>query len=88
MSLDKSVTHVPGPYPGDLYFCDQVYYWINHWPEEIYKHVDPVTALVELARSGLKDKIRDDLRSLLGGSMDATVRARFNDALRRIRELP
>lgn len=73
---------------GDSYYCERVYSWIGQWPEETYKQVDPITALVELARNGLKDKIRDDLRSILGGAIDPGVRARLNDALRRIRELP
>ncbi len=73
---------------GDSHFCERVYSWIVHWPEEVYKQVDPISALIGLAHAGLKDRIRDGLRSLFEGAVDPAVRARLNDALRRMREIP
>ncbi len=72
---------------GDSYFSERVYSWIVQWPEEVYRQVDPVSALIGLAHAGLKDGIRDGLRSLFG-AVDPAVRARISDALRRMREIP
>ncbi len=74
---------------GDSYYCERIYSWIVNWPEEIYKNVDPIGALIVLAQHGLKDRIRDGLRSLLGGPLtSAAVKARLSDALKRISAVP
>lgn len=72
---------------GDSYYCERVYLWIVQWPDEIYGQVNPVAALIGLAHSGLTNKIRDDLRSLLERTYEPSAEARLADALKAVSEL-
>lgn len=69
---------------GDTYYCQWIYVWIARWPEEDYRQAYPIPALIGLANSGLGEKIRTDLRSLLVSTYDATTRARLGEALKAV----
>jgi len=69
----------------DSYYCARIYVWITQWPYDVYRQVYPVTALIGLAHTGLRAKIRDDLRSLLEQALDPQIKTRLVEALDAIR---
>ncbi len=69
---------------GDTYYCQWIYVWIAQWPEETYQQAYPVSALIGLGHAGLKEKIRNDLRSRLEITHDPTARGRLVEALKAV----
>jgi diguanylate cyclase (GGDEF)-like protein len=69
---------------GDTHYCEWIYLWITTWTDDAYRQAYPTSALIGLASTGLKEKIRNDLRSLLEQTYDSTIRGRLAEALKAV----
>lgn len=71
---------------GNPEYLKYVYRWLEEWDQETYTHVSPIAALRELARSGLGERIRNDLRALIERS-GGPARQRHVEALKAVAEV-